>query len=254
MKNQSTTGRQGLFITVDANIGAGKSNACHAISSAAMSSGWPARVFEEPTGKDKFKHFLARYYDDLKSGKNAGGAFAMQMYVLCERYEQHRLAVELAWGGEGITVIQDRPIYGDTVFATTAMERGFMSREEYELYVDVYRNMSRDIMPPDIFVYLDVPPEVCHERMARRARSQEEGVPLDYLQHLDSNYKKLIKEMRRRGVKVLTVDWEEFGPPVEMWKKIRSMVSSEDTWFEQLTFSFNKHPRIPLMPGDEEEQ
>jgi deoxyadenosine/deoxycytidine kinase len=169
--------------------------------------------------------------------------------MLCERYEQHRLAVELAWGEQGIVVVQDRPIYGDTVFATTAMELGFMTQEEYELYVDVFRNMSRDVMPPDIFVYLMVSPEDCHQRMAARGREQEEGVPLDYLQHLDKNYQKLIQEMRRRGVRVLAVDWQEFGPPVELWKRILAMVTSSDTWYEQLTFSFAKHPRMPIVPG-----
>jgi tRNA A37 threonylcarbamoyladenosine biosynthesis protein TsaE len=56
--------KRGLFITIDANIGAGKSNACHAIASAATSSGWPARVLEEPTHHPKFNHFLQRYYED----------------------------------------------------------------------------------------------------------------------------------------------------------------------------------------------
>lgn len=250
MSEQIPNRKHGLFITVDANIGAGKTNACHAIASAATSSGWPARVLEEPTHHPKFQHFLAHYYHDLQTGDNTGGGFAMQMFMLCERYEQHRLAVELAWGEQGIVVVQDRPIYGDTVFATTAMERGFMTREEYELYVDIFRNMSRDVMPPDIFVYLHCPPEECHRRMASRAREAEEGVPLDYLQHLDQNYQKLIQEMRRRGVRVLTVDWQLFGPPVEIWKRIRSMVSSTDSWFEQLTFSFAKHPRMPLVPGE----
>jgi len=245
-------GKQGLFITVDANIGAGKTNACHAISSAASAVGWPARVLEEPTHSEKFAHFLARYYEDLSTGKNTGGGFAMQMFMLCQRYEQHRLAVELAWGEQGTVVVQDRPIYGDTVFATTAMERGFMTREEYELYVDFFRNMSRDVMPPDIFVYLEVPPEECHRRMASRGREQEAGVPLDYLQHLDKNYKILIQEMRRRGVRVLAVDWQEFGPPVELWKRILRMVVSSDSWYEQLTFSFAKHPRMPIVQGKEE--
>ena len=239
---------QGLFVTVDANIGAGKTNASHAIASAATSSGWPARVLEEPTHHPKFPHFLSHYYKDLENAENTGGAFTMQIFMLCERYEQHRLAVELAWGEQGIVVVQDRPIYGDTVFATTAMERGFMAKEEYELYVDIFRNMSRDIMPPDIFVYLNVPPEECHRRMALRGRKQEGDVPLDYLQQLDENYKKLIKEMRRRGVRVLEVDWQEFGPPVELWKRILKMVSSADSWYEQLTFSFAKHPRIPIIP------
>lgn len=254
MTQQSKMNREGLFITVDANIGAGKTNVCHALSSTVTTSGKSARVLEEPTHHTRFAHFLAHYYEDLKTGQNTGGGFEMQMFMLCQRYEQHRLAVELAWGENGIVVIQDRPIYGDTVFATTAMERGFMTREEYELYVDVFRNMSRDVMPPDIFVYLNVTPEECHRRMNFRGRKQEEGVPLDYLQSLDKNYQKLIQEMRRRGVRVLVVDWNDFGPPVELWNKIQRMVGSSDSWFEQLTFSFAKHPRIPIMPEVGEEK
>jgi len=241
--------KRGLFITIDANIGAGKTNACHAITSAAVSSGWNARVLEEPTHHPKFNHFLQRYYDDLGSGTNTGGGFAMQMFMLCQRYEQHKLAVEQAWGDQGMVVVQDRPIYGDTVFATTAMERGFMSPEEYELYVSIYKNMSRDVMPPDIFVFLDVSPEECHDRMNSRGRSEEDGVPLDYLKQLYDNYQKLIGEMRRRGVRVLTVDWSGFGPPVEIWKNILSMVNSEDSWYEQLTFSLTKESRVPLTPN-----
>ena len=252
MPNGNNTRKQGLFITVDANIGAGKTNACHAVASAASAGGWPAKVLEEPTQHERFPHFLAGYYKDLQSGKNTGGGFAMQMFMLCQRYEQHRLAVELAWGEQGTVVVQDRPIYGDTVFATTAMERGFMTKEEYELYVDFFRNMSRDVMPPDIFLYLDVPPEECYRRMSVRGREQEEGVPLDYLQHLDKNYKILIQEMRRRGVRVLVVDWQEFGPPVELWKRIVNMAISSDSWYEQLTFSFTKHPRMPIVGVKEE--
>ena len=241
--------KRGLFITIDANIGAGKTNACHAITSAAVFSGWNARVLEEPTHHPKFNHFLQRYYDDLSSGENKGGGFAMQMFMLCQRYEQHKLAVEQAWGDQGMVVVQDRPTYGDTVFATTAMERGFMSAEEYELYVNIYKNMSRDVMPPDIFVFLDVSPEECYDRMHSRGRSQEEGVPLDYLKQLYDNYQKLLGEMRRRGVRVLTVDWSGFGPPVEIWKNILSMVNSKDSWYEQLTFSLAKEPRVPIVPN-----
>ena len=77
--------RKGLFIAIDANIGAGKTNACHAIASAAMAAGHPTRVMEEPTHHPKFSHFLQRYYDDLQSGNNTGGGFAMQMFMLCQR-------------------------------------------------------------------------------------------------------------------------------------------------------------------------
>jgi deoxyadenosine/deoxycytidine kinase len=112
--------------------------------------------------------------------------------------------------------------------------------------------MSRDVMPPDIFVYLDVSPEECHSRMNSRAREQEAGVPLDYLQHLDKNYRLLIQEMRRRGVRVMVIDWKEFGPPVDVWKQILRMAISSDSWYEQLAFSFGKHPRMPVMPDSGE--
>ena len=56
--------------------------------------------------------------------------------------------------------------------------------------------------------------------------------------------------MRRRGVRVLTIDWREFGPPVEIWKNIQEMVNSDDSWYERLTFSLAKEPRVPLMPTD----
>ena len=241
--------RNGLFIAIDANIGAGKTNACHAIASAAMAAGHQTRVMEEPTSHRQFDHFLQRYYADLQSGQNTGGGFAMQMFMLCQRYEQHRLAVEQAWGNDGIVVIQDRPIYGDTVFATTAMERGFMTAEEYDLYVDMYRNISRDVMPPDVFVYLDVKPQDSFDRMHERGRSTEEGVPLEYLEQLYDNYQKLIGEMRRRGVRVLTVDWSGFGPPVEIWKKINNLVESESSWYEELSWSLAKDPRTPIKPN-----
>ena len=131
--------KEGLFITIDANIGAGKTNACHALASASSSAGRKTKVLEEPTNTEKFKHFLSHYYNDLITGKNTGGGFEMQLFMLSQRYEQHKLAVELSWGEKGIIVIQDRPIYGDTVFATTAMERGFMKQEEFDLYVDVFQ-------------------------------------------------------------------------------------------------------------------
>ena len=78
--------RKGLFVTINANIGAGKTNACHAIASAATATGSPAQVLEEPTHHPKFGHFLERYYEDLRSGTNRGGGFAMQMFMLCQRY------------------------------------------------------------------------------------------------------------------------------------------------------------------------
>jgi hypothetical protein len=50
----------------------------------------------------------------------------------------------------------------------------------------------------------------------------------------------------------MVVDWKEFGPPVELWKQILRMAISSDSWYEQLAFSFAKHPRMPVMPKSDE--
>ena len=39
---------------------------------------------------------------------------------------------------------------------------------------------------------------------------------------------------------------------MEVWKQILRMAMSSDSWYEQLAFSYGKHPRIPVMPGDSE--
>jgi len=49
-------------------------------------------------------------------------------------------------------------------------------------------------------------------------------------------------------VRVLTVDWSGFGPPVEIWKKINSLVESESSWYEELSWSLAKDPRTPIKP------
>ena len=33
-------------------------------------------------------------------------------------------------------------------------------------------------------------------------------------------------------------------PPVELWKKILYMVNSTDLWYDELTFSYAKHPHM----------
>jgi deoxyadenosine/deoxycytidine kinase len=41
---------------------------------------------------------------------------------------------------------------------------------------------------PDAFIYLQVGPEVCYQRLTRRARSEEATVPLEYLQQLHQKH------------------------------------------------------------------
>jgi deoxyadenosine/deoxycytidine kinase len=61
--------------------------------------------------------------------------------------------------------------------------------------MEVYKSVCRERLPAslaekvDMVMYLDVEPTECHRRMnALRQREAEEGVPLSYLEGVDSCY------------------------------------------------------------------
>lgn len=48
----------------------------------------------------------------------------------------------------------------------------------------------------------------------------------------------------------MSVDWNGFGTPVVIWEHIRKMANSIEFWFEELSFSFNRHPQVPINSSD----
>lgn len=81
-------------------------------------------------------------------------------------------------------------------------------------------------------MYLRTEPEVCHERMVRRARSEEAAVPLDYLKRLHDKHEQLAEDMSR-FTRVLRVDWNHFGADVESINEQINEVAQEDRRFSR---------------------
>ena len=58
--------------------------------------------------------------------------------------------------------------------------------------------------------------------------------------------------MNQKGAdRPITVGRQEIEPPVEMFNFIRSMVTESDSRYDRSTFSFAKHPRMPIIPAPE---
>lgn len=58
----------------------------------------------------------------------------------------------------------------------------------------------------DLILYLRTSPEVVHERMRRRARSEESCVSLEYLTQLHALHEEWLVEKRAHGIEVITLD------------------------------------------------
>lgn len=184
------------LICIEGNIGAGKSTL-----TGQLAEHMRAKAFYEPVGDNPF---LERFYRDPKRY-----ALDMQFWLMSRRFEQHEQAIRHIWQ-TGQSVIMDRSIYGDWVFAKKNWLDGNIDDVGYESYLHHREVMNRYLLAPHVVLYLDCKPEQCLTRIGDRGRSCEKTIPISYLQGLDDLHRELLIEMRKRGSKVVPLDWNEF--------------------------------------------
>lgn len=206
------------YIVVDGIIGTGKSTLTKTLSAAL---GY--KPFYEPV---KNNPYLADFYKDMKRY-----SFAMQIYYLNARYRQTKsLCADIA-AGTIPGAVADRGIWADTIFAKMLAEQGNMEDRDYKCYLDLFDNMMlRDMPLPQMMVYLKCSPETALKRIKLRARGAEEGMSLEYLYDLKEHYEAFFRDIESIGVKVLTLDWEEFQPVEKVIEQINQtrLIGSEN--------------------------
>ncbi len=179
------------FIGIAGIIGAGKTTLA-----TALAQHLGLDVHYEPVTDNEY---LADFYRDTKRY-----SFAMQIYLLNRRFQQHQ---EIIWRGRG--GVQDRTIYEDAIFARTLRDMELMDPRDYETYVTLFRNLSNFMCRPNVIIYLDVTPEKSMERIRLRSRGVESGITVEYLTRLYNNYEEFLAEISRL-IPVLRVRWDEF--------------------------------------------
>ena len=211
MESKESAGKQTwqeLFIGIAGLIGAGKTTLAEALG-----KHLDVPVYYEPV---KDNEYLADFYKDIKQH-----AFAMQIYLLNRRFQQHQ---EIIWRGGG--GVQDRTIYEDSVFAKMLADQGLMDERDYRTYLQLFKHMSNFMCRPNVIVYLDLSPETSMARVRQRDRGVESGITVDYLAALHREYERFIEEISRT-VPVIKVSWEQYREPAEMAQMIeREYLSS----------------------------
>ncbi|NWV50502.1 DGUOK protein, partial [Daphoenositta chrysoptera] len=104
------------------------------------------------------------------------------------------------------------------VFAKNLFEAGHLQPLEWAIYQDWHDFLLRHLAPRATlhgFLYLQARPQTCLERLRRRARSEEGGIQLGYLQQLHAQHQRWLvdrtteihfAEAQRAPVLVLDVD------------------------------------------------
>ncbi len=191
-----------LFIGIAGMIGAGKSTLA-----TALAEHLGIAAYYEPVEDNEY---LEDFYRDTKKY-----SFAMQVYLLNRRFQQHQ---EIIWRGR--SAVQDRTIYEDAVFAKMLAKNDLMDERDYATYVQLFRHMSNFMCRPSVIVYLDVSPESSAQRIRMRSRDVESEIEMDYLRALYRGYEEFVSDISR-VIPVIRVDYERFATAEEMAQVIK---------------------------------
>jgi len=182
----------GQLIIIEGNIGAGKTTFAEELNKHIDNS----IVMYEPV---KENPYLEDFYKDPVKY-----AFPMQFWLMSQRYQLHLNAVELVWR-KGKTVIMDRSIYGDNIFAKALHQQGTFDARDYDNYLKMRETMRRQLLLPHLAIFLMCSPETCLERIAKRGRECEKGITQEYLELLQTHYDELQEDLNDKRVHILQI-------------------------------------------------
>lgn len=125
---------------------------------------------------------------------------------------------------------------GYHVFGKNQYECGNMTKPEFQIFTKIWEQYHQN---PTLILYLDVLPEVCHERILKRSRNGESAISLEYLHHLDKKYNEYLTHM---GTKTKTVavdaEWDASRQNVPICYQT-AIREPDNKYYTSITF--NKH-------------
>lgn len=172
------------FITIEGNIGAGKTTL-----SKMLSEHYNARLILEEFADNPF---LPDFYKNPSQY-----AFPLELFFMAERYKQLSELLQTRDIFHKVT-ISDYLFTKSLLFAKVNLQE-----EEFRLYQKLFDIINPQILQPDILIYLHSPINKLKENIKKRNRSYEQNIESDYLLSLQEIYSSFIKQHQ---IKTLFVD------------------------------------------------
>ncbi|MEX6687761.1 deoxynucleoside kinase [Danxiaibacter flavus] len=172
------------FITIEGNIGAGKTTLAHLLARKLN-----ARLVLEEFADNPF---LPKFYENPKQF-----AFPLELFFMAERFKQLKEMIHTTDLFKSITV-------SDYLFTKCLLfARVNLPDDEFRLYQRLFDIIHQQLVFPDILIYLHVPVAGLQRNIRKRNRSYEQNIPDEYLFNIQETYTHYIKQ---HNIKTLFVD------------------------------------------------
>ncbi len=172
------------FITIEGNIGAGKTTLAHLLS-----KHFNARLILEEFAENPF---LPKFYENKKQY-----AFPLELFFMAERYKQLKDLLQTKDLFQNITI-------SDYLFTKCLLfAKVNLPEQEFMLYQKLFDIINPQLIQPDLLIYLHAPISKLKENIKKRNRSYEQSISSDYLFSLQETYTQYI---RQHQIKTLFID------------------------------------------------
>jgi deoxyguanosine kinase len=172
------------FITIEGNIGAGKTTLAHMLS-----RHFNARLILEQFADNPF---LPKFYENP-----AQFAFPLELFFMAERYKQLKDLLQQKDMFQTLTI-------SDYLFTKCLLfAKVNLSEDEFRLYQRIFEIIHQQLIQPDLLIYLHAPVAKLQANIKKRNRSYEQKIPDEYLFSIQETYTHYI---RQHNIKTLFID------------------------------------------------
>ena len=156
------------YVAIEGTIGVGKTSLANLLSEK-LGAKLILEAFED-------NPFLVDFYEDPESN-----AFQTQLWFLLQRYQQQQDLRQVDMFQN--LVVTDYMFVKDRLFASLNL-----NEKEMSLYDTVANMMERNVIHPDLVIFLQADTETLMENIAKRGRDFEKNMSEDYIDALNQVY------------------------------------------------------------------
>ncbi|HNB81100.1 MAG TPA: deoxynucleoside kinase [Chitinophagaceae bacterium] len=206
------------FITIEGNIGAGKTTLAHLLE-----KHFDARLILEQFADNPF---LPKFYADRDQY-----AFPLELSFLAERFRQLK------------EVLNTRDLFNqylisDYLFIKSKLFASVnLPDDEFKLYSTLFDIIQPNLPKPDLLIYLHAPMQKLRENIKQRNRSYEQNIPDEYLQNLQNAYLQLIRSDQYRTLIIDTSQTDFLNNKQQFERLIDYLDQDYEAGFHFLNFS-----------------